>query len=81
MLDADEITPGQPLGYPLNFGVSRFKLAMWKVGGIEIERTRAPYPPPIFLRADKEFSENGNTSPFGPLAGMYSFICIVCLQA
>ena len=28
---------------PENFGVQRFKLAMWNVGGTKIERTRARY--------------------------------------
>ena len=38
-MKAKLLTQGQLLGYPENFGVKRFKLAMWKVNGIEIETT------------------------------------------
>ena len=36
-LEAKLLTPGQFLGFPENFGVKRFKLAIGKVGGIKIE--------------------------------------------
>ena len=41
VLEADEMTPGQLYETPENFRVYRPKLAIWKVGGIKIERTRA----------------------------------------
>ena len=41
-------------GTPENFGVWRFKIAMWKVGGTEIERTRARN---IFFCQDTEIRE------------------------
>ena len=43
-------TPGVPLK---NLGIWRLKLAIWEVGGIIIERTRARY----FFRWDTEISE------------------------
>ena len=55
MIDPDEMTLGQLLAYPYNFGVKRLKLALWKVGGIKIERTRAQS---FFLGTDKEISQN-----------------------
>jgi len=40
---------------PENFEVCRFKLAIWEVGGIKIERTRAHS---IFFRCDTEIGED-----------------------
>ena len=55
VLEADEMTPGQLYETPENFRVYRPKLAIWKVGGIKIERTRAQS---FFLGTDKEISQN-----------------------
>ena len=50
-MDAKRLTPGQ-FQAPENLGVWRFKLAMWEVGGIKIERTRARN---IFIKWKSEF--------------------------